>query len=163
MTTKFIYILFAIAIIAGLIFTIQGFLASAPLLDTSERQLSEINADAARWTGQANRYLYNKPLDTERLLHINAAQTDRLNAAAEYYSAQKFRINAAQAARYNEMVKYYAEKQLRINQAQAERWTAAAKHYSESLLAQQEREKRIRDAEAARWTGLAAHYFAENP
>lgn len=163
MATKYIYIIFAIAIIAALVFTIEGIFASAPILKTSERQLPAINADTARLTGMANRYILSKPLEAERLLWINAAQADRLTAAAEYYAAQKYRVIAAQSARLNERANDYAEQQLRINQAQAGRWTAASSHYSASHQAQLEREKRIRDAEAARWTGLADHSFAENP
>lgn len=163
MNTKSIYIIFGIAILMGLIFTVQGILASAPLFNTSERQLPAIKADADRLNGLANRYILSKPLEAERQLRINAAQADRLAAAAEYYSVRTNRINAAQSARLNISANHYALRQARITQALAGRWTAAAKHYSQSLQAQLELEKRVRDAEAARWTEIAAHYLADNP
>lgn len=163
MNTKSIYIIFGLAILIGLIFTVQGILASMPLLTTSERHLPAINADAARLTGMANRYILSKPLEAESQLRINAAQADRLTAAAEYYAARTNRINAAQSARLNKSANTYALQQARITQAQAGRWTAAANHYSQTLQAQLKHEKRIRDAEAARWTEMATHYFAEQP
>lgn len=159
MATKYIYIIFAIAIIAALVFTIEGIFATKSLAETGMRPQLAINADAERLMGLANQYKFSKPLDKQHRLKINVAEGDRLASMADFYAARQNRINSAQANRLTAQAGYYAEYQLRLNKAQSERLTAAAKAYIEKLAAQE----RIRQAEAARWTELAAHYFAENP
>lgn len=163
MSTKAIYIFFAIAILGALIFTIEGILATKSLADTEKRLPLAINADAERLMEQANRYKLSKPFDEQHRLKVNAAEANRLASMADFYAARQNRIISAQANRLTAQAGYYAEHQLGLNKAQSKRLTKAAEAYLENLAAQQKHQERIRQAETARWTGLAAHYLAENP